>query len=218
MGLVTDVAKDDQVRAAVDAAMQQFGRLDGVVNNAGISPSDRDIVEDSDAAYLRAYRVNVLGALHVTKAASPYLTHGSSVVNIASLSGLMGAPGLGAYAASKAALIEWTRTAALELAGRGIRVNAIAPSGVDTRMLSGDSDVVRRERAWIDAAAAIPRLITPDEVAACVHFLLAHESSAVTGQCLVVDGGIGAGPTPALLDQLDRDAIPAVNPAAADVE
>jgi NAD(P)-dependent dehydrogenase (short-subunit alcohol dehydrogenase family) len=208
LGLVADVSKDDEVRAGVTATLEELSRIDAVVNNAGVSPSDHDVVDDSDAAYLRAFRVNVLGALHVTRAAASQMQAGSSIVNIASLSALMGAPGLGAYASSKAALVELTRTSALELAGRGIRVNAIAPSGVDTQMLAGDSDVVRRERAWIDAAAAIPRLITPDEVAACIHFLVAPESSAITGQCLVVDGGIGAGPTPALLDRLDRPTGP----------
>jgi 3alpha(or 20beta)-hydroxysteroid dehydrogenase len=202
MHLEVDVAREDQVITAVAEVVDRFGRIDGLVNNAGVSPSDRAVVDDNDAAYLRAFRVNVLGAAHLIRAASPHLHVGAAIVSIASLSALLGAPGLAAYAASKAALVELTRTAALELAPRGIRANALAPSGVDTPMLRGDSDVVQQEIAWIRQAAAVPRLITAEEVAATVHFLLAPDVPAMTGQCLVLDGGIASGPSVELLHRL----------------
>lgn len=201
---LADVAKDDEVRAVVADVIGRFGRIDAVVNNAGISPSDQSIIEDSDAAYLRAFRVNVLGAVHLIRAAAPVMARGGAIVNVASISALVGAPGLGAYASSKAALVELSRTAALELAEQGVRVNAIAPSGVDTKMLAGERLSVRQERAWIAQSAAVPRLIAAEEVAATIHFLIAPESVAITGQCVAIDGGILAGPTPRLLDVLDR--------------
>jgi 3alpha(or 20beta)-hydroxysteroid dehydrogenase len=201
---LADVAKDDEMRAIVADVQARFGRIDAIVNNAGVSPSDQPIVDDTDAAYLRAFRVNVLGAVHLIRAAGPAMGRGGAIVNVASVSALIGAPGLGAYASSKAALVELTRTAALELASQGVRVNAVAPSGVDTRMMAGDRPSTRQERAWIEHSAAIPRLIGAEEVAATIHFLVAAESSAITGQCVVVDGGILAGPSPTLLDVLDR--------------
>jgi NAD(P)-dependent dehydrogenase (short-subunit alcohol dehydrogenase family) len=200
-----DVAREERVREIAAEIVARLGRIDGLVNNAGVSTSDRAVVDDTDAAYLRAYRVNVLGAAHWIRAVASSMPQGSSIVNIASLSALMGAPGLGAYASSKAALVELTRTAALELASSGIRVNAVAPSGVDTAMLAGDSTVVADERAWIAQAVPMPRLIRPDEVAAMTHYLLADESAMVTGQCLVIDGGASAGPARSLF-ALVRDA------------
>lgn len=195
-----DVSREERMREIVASVASVHGRIDGLVNNAGVSTSDHAVVDDNDAAYLRAFRVNVLGAAHLLRASAPLMPAGSSVVNIASLSGLLGAPFLGAYAASKAALVELTRTAAIELAPRGIRVNAIAPSGVDTAMLSGDAAVVLAERAWIAHAVPVSRLVQPGEVAAMAHYLLADEAVMVTGQCLVIDGGASAGPALPLLD------------------
>jgi NAD(P)-dependent dehydrogenase (short-subunit alcohol dehydrogenase family) len=199
-----DVAREERVRDIIADAASRFDRIDALVNNAGVSSSDRTVLEDSDAAFLRAYRVNVLGAAHLMRAVAPFMPAGSAVVNVASLSALLGAPHLGAYASSKAALVELTRTAALELAPAGIRVNAVAPSGVDTAMLAGDSAVVSDERAWIAHAVPMPRLIRPDEVAAMVHYLLADESAMVTGQCLVIDGGASAGPALSLFELVRR--------------
>jgi 3alpha(or 20beta)-hydroxysteroid dehydrogenase len=195
-----DVAREERVREIAADVVARFGRIDGLVNNAGVSPSDRAVIDDSDAALLRAYRVNVLGAAHLMRAVAPAMPPGSAIVNIASLSALLGAPSLSAYASSKAALVELTRTVALELAPAGIRANAVAPSGVDTAMLSGASEVVSDERAWIAHAVPIARLIRPDEVAAMVHYLLADESAMVTGQCLVIDGGASAGPALSLFE------------------
>jgi NAD(P)-dependent dehydrogenase (short-subunit alcohol dehydrogenase family) len=195
-----DIAREEQVRDAVAALHAQHGALAGLVNNAGVSPSEQHLVDDADAAYLRAFRVNVLGAAHLIRAAADRMTPDGAIVNVASLTGLIGAPGLGAYAASKAALIALTRTAALELSARGLRVNAVAPSGVDTPMLAGSSDVVVAERAWIEETVPVHRLARPEEIAAVVHFLIAPDSSMVTGHCLVADGGASVGPSTDLLD------------------
>lgn len=195
-----DVAREDEVRTVVDVVAQKHGRIDAVVNNAGVSVSDRDIMDDSDASYLRAFRVNVLGSMHVLRATVPAMPAGSAVVNIASLSAFLGIARMGAYAASKAALVELTRTAAVELAPNGIRVNAIAPSAVDTDMLSGDSPLVVAERAWANQATPAARLIRPDEVAAMTHYLVSDEAAMVNGQCLIMDGGASAGPALSILN------------------
>lgn len=197
---IGDVAREDQMREVIASVVAEFDRIDVLVNNAGISPSDRLVVDDSDAAYLRAFRVNVLGAAHLIRIAVPAMASGSAIVNVSSLSGHFGAAGLGAYASSKAALLELTRTAALELGGDGIRVNAVAPSGVDTAMLAGQSAVVAAERAWIAQTVPIPRLVRADEVAALIHYLVSDEAAMVTGQSLVIDGGASAGPSVSLLD------------------
>lgn len=198
---VVDVARDEQVRAAIARVHERYGRIDVVVNNAGVALGDSDIVGDSDAAYLRAYRVNVLGAVHVIRAAVEAMPAGSSIVNVASVAALMGSPRLGGYAASKAALMSLTRTAAVELAPRSIRVNAIAPGGTDTAMLEGGA-ATAAERSWIAAAVPLPRLIAPAEVAASVHFLASPDAAMITGQCLVIDGGATLGPSVPLLDLL----------------
>jgi NAD(P)-dependent dehydrogenase (short-subunit alcohol dehydrogenase family) len=200
--VLCDVSREDQVAAAMDAVIERHGHLDVLVNNAGVAVSDRAVTHDTDAAYLRAFRVNTLGAVHGIRQAVPLMGGGGSIVNVASLSALIGAPLLGAYAASKAALLEVTRTSALELVHRGIRVNAVAPSAVTTPMYDGNDQALRRERAWIAAAGPTSRAADPDEVAAVVHFLASDDSRMITGQTIVVDGGLSAGPSLAMLDAL----------------
>lgn len=200
--IACDVAREDQVAVAVERAVARFGRIDVLINNAGVAVSDKSILDDSDAAYLRAFRVNTLGAVHGIRQVAPVMTAGGSIVNISSLSAVIGAPLLGAYAASKAALSEVTRTSALELSGAGIRVNAVAPSAVSTSMYDGDDQALRRERAWVEFAGAAPRAAEPSEIAAVVHFLASDDCRMITGQTIVVDGGLSVGPSMAMLDSL----------------
>ncbi|MCX6419452.1 MAG: SDR family oxidoreductase, partial [Actinobacteria bacterium] len=164
------------------------------------------ILDDSDAAYLRAFRVNTLGVVHGIRCVAPVMLKGSSIITISSLSSLLGAPLLGAYAASKAALAAVTRTSALELAPRGIRVNEVAPGAVRTAMNDSGARFVERELAWVKAAGAFGRMAEPEEIAAVVHFLASDDCQMITGQTLVVDGGLTAGPSLGLLDTLvERD-------------
>jgi 3alpha(or 20beta)-hydroxysteroid dehydrogenase len=200
--LTCDVSREDQVAEVVRHTVSRFGRVDVLVNNAGVAVSDKSVIEDSDAAYLRAFRVNTLGAVHGIRCVVPAMIEGGSIINISSLSAVIGAPLLGAYAASKAALGEVTRTSALELGNRGIRVNAVAPSAVATAMYDGDDEALRREKAWIARAGAFARACEPREIAAVVHFLASDDCRMITGQTIVVDGGLSAGPSLGLLNSL----------------
>lgn len=197
-----DVAREDQYAVAVKQAVALHGHIDILVNNAGISVSNASILDDSDAAYLRAFRVNTLGVVHGIRCVAPVMPKGSSIITISSLSSLLGAPLLGAYAASKAALAAVTRTSALELAPRGIRVNEVAPGAVRTAMNDSGAPFVERELAWVKAAGAFGRMAEPEEIAAVVHFLASDDCQMITGQTLVVDGGLTAGPSLGLLDAL----------------
>lgn len=200
--IACDVSREDQVARVVTATVARYGRVDILVNNAGVAVSDKSMIEDSDAAYLRAFRVNTLGAVHGIRCVVPAMINGGSIINISSLSAVIGAPLLGAYAASKAALGEVTRTAALELGDRGIRVNAVAPSAVATAMYEGDDEALRREKAWIGRAGAFPRACEPAEVAAVAHFLASDDCRMITGQTIVVDGGLSVGPSLRLLNSM----------------
>ena len=197
-----DVARDNQVFAAVQETISVFGRIDILVNNAGVAVSNELIIDDSDAAYLRSFRVNTLGAVHCIRHVTPVMNRGGSIITISSLSTLLGAPLMGAYAASKSALTAITRTSALELAPQGIRVNEIAPSVVRTAMNEANGDFVQRELAWVQSYGANPRLVEPEEVAAVVHFLASDDCQMITGQTIVVDGGLTTGPGMTFLDSL----------------
>jgi NAD(P)-dependent dehydrogenase (short-subunit alcohol dehydrogenase family) len=130
------------------------------------------------------------------------MTDGGSVVNVGSLASELAWAGNTAYAASKAGVVALTRNAAVELAPRGIRVNVVCPSMIDTPMVAHDNPAVHGERAFVTAASPAGRVGSPADVAAAVHYLASDDAAYVTGQVLVVDGGLTAGPSQRLLDQL----------------
>jgi 3alpha(or 20beta)-hydroxysteroid dehydrogenase len=190
-----DVGSEESWAAAIATATGAFGKLDVLVNNAGIlhvAPIAQIELDD----YLRVVRVNQVGCLLGMKAAIPALarTGGGSIVNISSTAGLEGVAGLVAYVASKFAILGMTRTAAIELAGAGIRVNAILPGGIDTPMGRGDMEgfeEVDTEAAY--ASIPLKRIGKPEEVARLALYLASDESSYCTGSQFVVDGGLTAG-------------------------
>lgn len=188
-----DVAVPAEVEAMVRAARETFGRLDLLVNNAGMGclGETPDLpVETWD----KLFAVNVTAVFHACRAAIPLMREvgGGAIVNVASISGLLGDYGFSAYAASKAAVINYTRTTALDCAADGIRVNALCPGCIgQTGMAVGTHGSDADRRAWLDPIP-LGRQGTPAEMASVIAFLLSDEASYVTGHIMVADGGITA--------------------------
>jgi 3alpha(or 20beta)-hydroxysteroid dehydrogenase len=190
-----DVTAEASWAGAVESVRAGEGRLDVLVNNAGILRVGTLLDTEPDT-FLEVVRVNELGPFLGMRAATPMLLESGagSIVNVSSTQGLEGFPGLVAYVASKFALTGMTKAVALELAGRGVRVNSVHPTGIETPMLA---EVFPPGTPGSNAAGRrIPmgRLCTPDEVAALICFLASDESSMSTGGQFLVDGGSTAGP------------------------
>ncbi|MDQ3616654.1 MAG: SDR family oxidoreductase [Actinomycetota bacterium] len=173
---------------AVEKTLEAFGSVDLLVNNTGINPVYGPLVElDPDAAR-KIFEVNCLAALSwVQQAHRGWMgNHGGAVVNVSSVAGLRPAPGIGFYGASKAMLAHITSELAVEL-GPGIRVNAVAPAVVKTRFATA---LYEGREDEVAAAYPLKRLGEPEDVAGVVAFLLSEDSAWMTGQILVVDGGV----------------------------
>ena len=182
-------ADNDEHRAAtVAGVMERFGRVDLMVNNAGINPVFGPLVEADPAAVRKILEVNVVAALAWTRETwnAWMRDNGGAVLNVASIGGIHNGPMLGAYNVSKAALIHLTRQLAQEL-GPKVRVNAIAPAVVKT-----DFARALYEGREEEAAAAYPagRLGRPEDTAKLAAFLLSDDASWITGECVVIDGGL----------------------------
>ncbi|WP_411082730.1 SDR family NAD(P)-dependent oxidoreductase [Streptomyces sp. cmx-18-6] len=197
-----DVGREEEWAAAVAVARDAFGKIDGLVNNAGILRFN-ELVNTPLAEFQQVVQVNLTGAFLGIRAIAPEIeaAGGGTIVNTSSYTGLTGMALVGAYAATKHAVLGLTRVAALELAGKGVRVNAICPGAIDTAMsnpalLDPDADLSRSDAA-LDAyyrkLVPMGRIGRPEEVAALALFLTAEDSSYITGQPFVIDGGWLAG-------------------------
>lgn len=187
-GSVTDEA---HVQEVVQATIDRFGRIDIVVNNAGIGDFGKRLHEIDDERWRAVLDVNVTGAFRMTRAAIPYMLNQKSgaIVNISSVASLVGIPGLPAYAASKGALDALTRSVAIDYAQDGIRCNVVNPALVDTPMaapLKANPDMLHA----ILSQYAIRRAGTPEEVASLVLYLASDEAAWVTGGTFTIDGGM----------------------------
>lgn len=196
----TDVAKETDVERMVETALQAYGRLDLAFNNAGadtmsgISKSTA-VTELEEADWDRLINVNLKGVwLSMKHELRPMLEAGAgSIVNTSSIAGLVGLRNSSAYTASKHGVVGLTKAAALEVAGRGVRVNAVCPGTVETPMLERIFAAQPERRIAFAAAAPIGRIAAPREVADVVLFLCSDAASYLTGAAIPVAGGWGAG-------------------------
>lgn len=196
IGIACDVRSTADVTAAVASAVEAFGGLDLLVNNAGIEIA-KPLLEITDEEFTRILDINVVGTFRFTKAAVPALVEagGAAIVNMASVAGTAGGPLLSAYCASKGAVVRFTESAAIELRAAGIRVNAVCPGIVQT-------DMSDRLAGPIEAISPIPfgelitlkqgRFGTPVDVAETVAFLASDDARFITGSHYMVDGGLTA--------------------------
>jgi 2-keto-3-deoxy-L-fuconate dehydrogenase len=191
--LVCDVTDDASVRSAVDAAAQYFGRLDVLINNAGIGA--QGAVDENDVAeWQRVFDVNVFGIVRVSSACLPHLRRSAraAIVNTASIVSWTGLPRRACYGASKGAVYALTLAMAADHAGEGVRVNCVCPGTIDTpwvgRLLAAAPDPTAA-RANLVARQPIGRLGTAEEVAAAICYLASPAAGYTTGTALQVDGG-----------------------------
>lgn len=193
-----DVSIKESVEHAFLTARERFGRLDILVNNAGIAES-APLVRTSDEMWERHINTNLNGTFFCSRAALPFMIeHGwGRIINIASIAGKTGAPYISAYTASKHGVIGLTRSVALEVATRGITVNAICPGYVETDMATQAIENIKAKTAKtaeealdiLERMSPQNRLITPEEVAALAVLLASEEGRGINGQAINVDGG-----------------------------
>lgn len=189
-----DAMDVSQVQAAVAATAHRFGRLDVLVNNAG-GVRSRPFLEQSERNWRRVIDLNLVSLLAATQAAARQMIvggRGGAIVNVASSESFRAAPHYSVYAACKAAMLEFTKTMALELAEHGIRVNAIAPDAIDTPGIRPPADTPAEDLALRTRHVPLQRFASIDEAGATIAFLASGLSSFVTGATLPVDGGITA--------------------------
>lgn len=193
---VADVSSRSSVNDAVSAVVAQFGQIDIVVNNAGIG-SQGDIAANSDDEWARVLSVNVTGVARVTAAALPWLRKSPSaaVCNIASIAATAGLPQRALYSASKGAVLSLTRAMAADFVRDSIRVNAVNPGTADTpwvtRLLAAAADPAL-ERAALESRQPHGRLVSAEEIAEAVYYLVGPSAGSTTGTFIEVDGGMSA--------------------------
>jgi NAD(P)-dependent dehydrogenase (short-subunit alcohol dehydrogenase family) len=195
----TDVSDAEQVQAAVDAAVSRFGGLHVMCNNAGIGAAHKRFLDDDFADFDRVMGVNILGVMVGMQRAGRYMAEhgGGSIVNTTSIGGINAGGGVMAYRASKAAVIHVTRSVAVELAPKSIRVNCIAPAHIPTAI-----NATFDQAKIVQAMQPLQRVGSPLDVAEAALFLASDRAAQITGIVLPVDGGTTAGPPPRSMKDL----------------
>jgi NAD(P)-dependent dehydrogenase (short-subunit alcohol dehydrogenase family) len=190
----SDVRKDEDVRNLVDQTVKRFGRLDIAVNNAGTEGVPGPVTEQTAESFAATFDTNVLGTLLSMKhELRVMLNQGSgSIVNVSSAYGSVGAAGASVYVASKHAVEGLTKSAALEVAGTGVRVNVVAPGTTDTGMLTRFTSTDQNKAALV-STVPVKRLATSEEIAHVIAFVASENASYMTGSSIPVDGGMIAG-------------------------
>lgn len=188
---VLDVVDEEAVAASLDALVAAHGRVDCAVNCAGILGPTGPLHETDTADYRALMANNLDGIFHCLKhqLRCMHPRGRGSIVNIASAAGLVGFPSAAAYTAAKHGVVGLTRTCAIDYAEQGIRVNAIAPGGIDTPLIRATTCATPEGQAMIESMHPVKRLGTPEEIANAALFLAGDEASFVTGAVLAVDGG-----------------------------
>jgi len=187
----TDVRHDQDVCELVDKTVARFGRLDIAVNNAGTEGSGGLVTDQTAESYAATFDTNVLGVLlsmkHELRVMLPQRS--GSIVNVSSAYGSVGAPGASVYVGSKHAVEGMTKSAALEVAGTGVRVNVVAPGTTDTGMLTRFTNSDDNKAALV-STVPLKRLATPEEIAHVIVFVASANASYMTGASIPVDGGM----------------------------
>jgi NAD(P)-dependent dehydrogenase (short-subunit alcohol dehydrogenase family) len=186
-----DVRHEDEVRDLVDRTVARFGRLDVAVNNAATEGQVGPITDQTAESYAATFDTNVLGViLSMKHELRVMLPQGSgSIVNVSSAYGSVGAAGASVYVASKHAVEGLTKSAALEVAGTGVRVNVVAPGTTDTGMLTRFTNTADNKAALV-STVPLKRLATPEEIAHVIAFVASVDASYMTGASIPVDGGM----------------------------
>ena len=186
--LALDVTRAEQVEAAIAEVIRKAGSLEILVNNAGIAGKAAPIWEQTDSDWHRVMNLNINAPFYTCRAVLPHMRSKGygRIVNIASIAGKEGNPNMGAYSASKAAVIGLTKSIAKEVATEGICINAVSPAVIRTRILE---QITPEQVDYMVQRIPMKRTGLPEEVAAVVHFLASRDCSFVTGQCYDVSGG-----------------------------
>ena len=193
MFVKTDVTKEDEVRSLVEETVKVYGRLDYAFNNAGIEETMTPFVEQTSDTFDQIMNVNVKGVwLSMKYEISEMIRNGGggAIVNMSSVAGVMGFPQVPIYIASKHAVLGLTKSVALEYAKSGIRINAVAPGGVETDMVKRMVEDNKQFEEMLKSMHPVGRIGNPEEIANAVVWLLSDKASFVIGHTLLIDGGM----------------------------
>jgi NAD(P)-dependent dehydrogenase (short-subunit alcohol dehydrogenase family) len=193
LALEADVTRPEQLKQAIATLLEEFGQLDVAVNNAGVGIPFAPLADQSDDAWARVIAVNLTGVFNSMKAELPHMAErGGAIINIASITALVGVAGVSPYVAAKHGVLGLTRAAALEYGKQQVRINAVCPTFVRTALTMAE---LKDEAQWkaLDQMHPLGRCASPEEVAAMVAFLGSGDAVMITGGAHAVDGGYTTG-------------------------